>query len=481
MKKSEETYSAAVARGDQAGVVVEVAISVIAAGVAQVVTNQLDLEVKVGTGGRLVLEHGQPGGAGRVANTQVHRGPVTDGLGAVTPLATSLGGNALVVDVVLSGGGLALPLEVGGTVGAGQGVLLSSESGQRNGLGLSTGVVGTANCNLGAEVVANVDTTSTLNAESFVFSVGEIELAVLALQTTDGLASGTLGGGPLGLLVTGGTGVRAHGAAGARVTGDSGHDLADHGVGNGDVLDTRVTTEAEVVKGDGTVVGGEGATVNLTIGELSSNTGTGGAGRAGGGGSSGGAGGAGGAGGRSHGAGAGRAGDDGSGGLKEDLGSNGSGGGNGSRGAHGGAGAGRASVGDSGTQPLELVRGQKGAGLLLSDVLRGTSLAGVQDNEVVDGRTGGDGSLGLGLNDALVEVSVAMAVGGHQGARRGESHGNGVGELHCGFRNSNCGSVDGERKMSVNRFPARSLSFFSREEGVSGSVAASLIHVVLLR
>jgi hypothetical protein len=36
-----------------------------------------------------------------------------------------------------------------------------------------------------------------------------------------------------------------------------------------------------------------------------------------------------------------------------------------------------------------------------------------------------------------VEVSVAVAVGGHQGARRGEGDGNGVGELHCVFRNSN--------------------------------------------
>ena len=115
-----KTYSAAVARGDQAGVVVEVAGTIVAAVVAEVVTDKLDLEVEVGAGGGLVLEHGQPDGAGREADTQVHGGPVADGLGAVTPLAALLGGNTLVVDVVLSGGDLALPLEVGGTVGAGQ-------------------------------------------------------------------------------------------------------------------------------------------------------------------------------------------------------------------------------------------------------------------------------------------------------------------------------------------------------------------------
>jgi hypothetical protein len=41
-----------------------------------------------------------------------------------------------------------------------------------------------------------------------------------------------------------------------------------------------------------------------------------------------------------------------------------------------------------------------------------------------------------------VEVGVAVAVGGHQGARRGESHGNGVGKLHFELRGvSSCKSI----------------------------------------
>lgn len=466
-----KTYSAAVARGDQAGVVVEVAGTVVAAVVAKVVTDKLDLEVEVGAGGGLVLEHGQPGGAGRVADTKVHGGPVADGLGAVTPLAALLVGDTLVVDVVLSGGGLTLPLEVGVAVGAGQGMGLTSKSVERNGLGLGTGVVGTANGDLVAELVADVDTASAGNAESVVGRVGEVELAVLALQTTNRLASSALSGGPLGLLVAGRAGVRAHSAASAGVASDGGHDRAHDLIGQGDVLDTGVTAETQVVEGDSTVLGGEGATVDLAVGELSIDT-SAGAERARAVGTRASRGGGGGGRGRS----AGGAGGDGSGGLNQDLGSDG--GGRGSRrGARwsAGASAGRASVGDGVAEPFELVLGETSAGLLLAEAFRGTRL-GVQHNEVIDGRTSGDSGLGLGLSGALVEVSMAVLVGGHQGARRGESHGNGVGELHC----------VSEFKLRVCRFERDYLSVMSGVQsfvlgnGIAGHVVVlSLIHVVL--
>lgn len=447
--------SAAVAVGDQTLVIVEVAVAVVAAVVAEVVTNQLDLEVKVGIGGGLVLEHGEPGGAGTVANTEVHGSPVTDGLGAVTPLATLLGGNTLVVDVVLSGGSLALPLEVGGTVGAGQRVAAAGRSEERNRLRLSTGVVSTANRDVLGQLVADVDTTSTGDTDLLGESgVGEVELAVLALKTTNGLAGGTLGSGPLGLLVTSRAGIRAHGAAGAGLAGDSGDNVTDHLVHEGNVLDTRPATDAEVVQGDGTVVGGEGRAVELSIGEVRVDTGgtragAGARGAAGSRGLVGGAGAGAGAGGRAgsglHGAGAGAAGGraawgDGSGSLNQNLGSNGGGRRRGDS-AGAGASAGRAGSGDGGVKPLQLVVSETGAGVIETDGLGGAGLAGVHNNEIVHGGTGNGDGVGLGLNSALVEVSVAMtvAVSGRQRARRGKGHGNGVGELHCKLRSvSNC-------------------------------------------
>jgi hypothetical protein len=122
------------------------------------------------------------------------------------------------------------------------------------------------------------------------------------------------------------------------------------------------------------------------------------------------------------------------------------------------------------------VLGETSAGLLLAEALRGTRLAGVKHNEVVDGRTSGDSGLGLGLSGALVEVSMAVLVGGHQGARRGESHGNGVGELHC----------VSEFKLRVCRLGRKNVSVMSGFQcvvlgnDVAGHVVVlSLIHVVL--
>lgn len=242
------TYGAAVAVGDLAGVVVEVAGTVVHAVVAQVVTNQLDLKVQVGVGGGHVLEHGEPGGTGAVANTQVHGGPVTDGLGAIAPLATLLNGDTLVVDIVLSGSGLALPLEVLGTVGAGQRALAARGRVERDGLGLGAGVVGTANGNLLGQLVANHDAASTGDTDLLgEVGVGEVQLAILALETTNGLAGGTLGAGPLGLLVARRAGVRAHGVVVAGVAGDSGDNVTHQVTDEGNVLNTGPAAEAKVV------------------------------------------------------------------------------------------------------------------------------------------------------------------------------------------------------------------------------------------
>lgn len=132
-----------------------------------------------------------------------------------------------------------------------------------------TRVVGTANSDLLAHGVLDVDTSNTLNAKLLGQRlIGKVELAVLALNTTNGLAGRTLGAGPLGLLVSGGAGIGAHGSGNAGVAGNTGNDGVDNLVDDGHVLDTGPTTKAKVVEGNGTVFRGEGVAVKLAIGEL---------------------------------------------------------------------------------------------------------------------------------------------------------------------------------------------------------------------
>ena len=100
-------------------------------------TAELDIVVKLLGGGGAVLEDGQPL-AVVDTNTKVDRGPVADGLRAVTPLAALLGGNTLGVNVVLSRGNLALPLVVGLAVRASQGLERVVAKVKRDGLGLGT-------------------------------------------------------------------------------------------------------------------------------------------------------------------------------------------------------------------------------------------------------------------------------------------------------------------------------------------------------
>lgn len=129
------TYSATGVVGARLGV--EGTILVLAR-TAEVVTLDLHVEVKLGGGGRAVLEQRKPL-AIVVTDTKVDRSPVADRRAAVTPLATSLGGNTLGVNVVLSGSGLVLPLVVGGAVGASQGVELAvGRDSERDGLGFGT-------------------------------------------------------------------------------------------------------------------------------------------------------------------------------------------------------------------------------------------------------------------------------------------------------------------------------------------------------
>lgn len=275
-----KTYCAAAVAADQTVGVIELAILVTAL-ITEVVTLKLNVEVESLGGGRGVGEDRQELSGGGVTDTQVNGSPVTDGLSAVTPLATLLSRHTLGVDIVLGGGDLALPEEVVLTVGASQVMNNTGNGGERNGLRLGTGVVSTANGNVVGHLVLDVDTANTRDAKLLVVVVGEVELVVtLTLETTNGLAGATLDTRPLGLLVSRWASVRAHGTVVAFVTSNGSHNVANHLVKESDILDTGVTTKTQVVKGDSTVIRREVTTVNLSIREVGGEAGGTRAGRA---------------------------------------------------------------------------------------------------------------------------------------------------------------------------------------------------------
>jgi hypothetical protein len=102
-----------------------------------------------------------------------------------------------------------------------------------------------------------------------VIRVGQPELAGPALDTTNGLASGALGFGPLRLLVARGAGIRAHRGLMAAVTGDGSNDFADGFTNPSQILDARPAVKPKVVQRNGTIVRRERAAVKLAVGEVS--------------------------------------------------------------------------------------------------------------------------------------------------------------------------------------------------------------------
>lgn len=132
-----------------------------------------------------------------------------------------------------------------------------------------TRVVGTANGNLLGQSVLDLNATSARNANLLrQLGVGQVELAVLALEATNRLAGGALGAGPLGLLVTGRTSIGAHRTIPAGVTEDSSDNVTDHLAKDGHVLNARPATKSKVVEGNSTVFRGERVTVKHAIREV---------------------------------------------------------------------------------------------------------------------------------------------------------------------------------------------------------------------
>jgi hypothetical protein len=157
-------------------IVVELASLVLA--VTTDVASNGDVKVKDSVRvGWLVLEHGNVGGAcWAFSNTDIYGCPVTDVLASDTnssssPLASISLRNATWVDVVLGGSESASPSVVVVGIWAGQVVCVSTEGVQWNGLGLRSWVIGTADSNVLAEFVLDLDAASSSHAQGLVSGV----------------------------------------------------------------------------------------------------------------------------------------------------------------------------------------------------------------------------------------------------------------------------------------------------------------------
>lgn len=248
---------------------------------AQTFAADLNVEVEGSIGGGRVAEDGQEGGAIAVhSDTDNDWSPVAARVGVRggRPNAAFLLGAALVVDIVLSGGWLALPLEVGVLVRVGQGDGSTGVGESGNDHGLGAGIICPAGSDLVGELILDDDTAHTRLAELSAARAAQFEVAVrVAVQATNGLAGGALAGWPLSLLVAVGASIRAEGiglAGGASNTAD---DVAD-GCGAWDIVGNLLNARPAVLvkpgDGNGAVVAGELTAGDLAAGEVGIDTGT---------------------------------------------------------------------------------------------------------------------------------------------------------------------------------------------------------------
>lgn len=284
-------------------------------------------------------------------------------------------------------------------------------------IGKLTRIVSTANSHLLAEGILDVDIANAWLAERRGVGVGPVQFAVLALDTTNRLARSALSSRPLRLLVARWTGVGAHVTFRASLAADGSDDGFNHFVEEtpGNLLNTRPTTEAEIVQSDRTVIGWESGAVENAIREFSIDTGGTRTGAGSGGGSRGGRG----AWWRSVDRARRRRRGRGARSLLPELGrSDGK-----ARGRGWGRGRARAGAGSAGTRrsdtisPLQSAIRDTLAGLLGGDLLA-IKLVGN------DGGTGHSDSDRVGLTLVVVTVSVVVLLGRHERTRSGEGNSN---------------------------------------------------------
>lgn len=246
------------------------------AGTADSIALDLNTEVELGIGGGRILKDREPCCAVAVSDTDVHWREVAPWVGISSPLAAVLDSDTGWVDVVLRRGAATLPLVVVVGIRASQVGGGTGHSVDRHGLALGTWIIGTADGHVLGQVVLdqNDNIVGSTHAELLGHvRVGEVELSTGALDASNRLASLSLGGWPLRLLVTWWAGVRAVVALGASIALDLGHDvLISSGVGTLAALDSSPAAETSPFNRNCAVLGWESAAAELTIGEISIDT-----------------------------------------------------------------------------------------------------------------------------------------------------------------------------------------------------------------
>lgn len=208
-----------------------------------------------------------------LANTHVDRSPVTLVGASSTPLAGIVNRDTSRINVVLSRGGQVVPDVVLASIRVGEGVGLTWLGVQWDSLALGTWIISSADGNILAEFVGNVNISDARCAEMGLFGSAQFKLSVgVAVQATDGLASGALGGWPLGLLITGGASIGAERVSGtARATSNTGVDQRDGRSARRvvwDLLNTDPVAKTQVRNLNWSVSRGEVGAVNGTAGEF---------------------------------------------------------------------------------------------------------------------------------------------------------------------------------------------------------------------
>jgi len=208
--------------------VVVCALVVLALATAEIVTDDLDVEIERRIACGMVRNDREPTYAVYGTDTEVDRSLVTL-VCTRSPSASILDRDTRRVDIVLSRGQFTLMHVVGVFVRAGQRARAASRSVHRDRLRFGTlekssisccdvkicryeltRIIGTANGNVRAKLILDVDIASTLDTKLLERRIGQVEFPTRTGESTNGFAFCTLCRGPLGLLVTSRASVRAH-------------------------------------------------------------------------------------------------------------------------------------------------------------------------------------------------------------------------------------------------------------------------------
>lgn len=169
----------------------------------------------------------------------------------------------------MSTSGHALPFIVSGGIRASQLLGVTRINNNGNGLGFCARVVCAADRDNTTGLILGLDTTGTLDAQTLrEIGVCKLELSARAFKTSNRLTSGALCAWPLRFEIAWRASIGAHGAVNAPVTRNTGDDILDEIVGNGDLLNANPAIVAKIINRDCTIFGGESGAVKHAIWKL---------------------------------------------------------------------------------------------------------------------------------------------------------------------------------------------------------------------